>query len=108
MLAAAVLFSLATFVRGNGILAGVTYLLEAVATAFALLNQDFSLSRLIRLLSVVAGGLLIALGTLIPQYLAYAEYCIGRDPDARRSWCNNAIPSIFTFVQSHYWYVMPL
>lgn len=103
MVGAGVSFGLATFVRGNGILAGVTYLLEAAASMFALLTQNFTLSRLIRLSSVVAGGLLIAVGTLVPQYLAYTEYCYGRDPEARRPWCNNAIPSIFTFVQSHYW-----
>ncbi|KEF57550.1 uncharacterized protein A1O9_05467 [Exophiala aquamarina CBS 119918] len=107
MVAAGVPFGLATFVRGNGILAGVTYLLEAAATVFALLTQEFTIWRLIRLSSVAAGGLLVAVGTLIPQYLAYTEYCLGRDPEVRRPWCNNTMPSIFTFVQSHYWNVGP-
>jgi Gpi18-like mannosyltransferase len=108
MVVAGVPFGLATIVRGNGILAGVTYLLEAIATAYALLTQDFTLSRLLRLSSVVAGGLLIAVGMMIPQSLAYMEYCLGRAPEARRSWCNGTIPSIFTWVQSHYWYVVPI
>lgn len=106
MVVAGVPFGLAAIVRGNGILAGVTYLLEAVATAYALLTQDFTLSRILRLASVVAGGLLIAVGMMIPQSLAYVEYCAGRTPEARRSWCNNTIPSIFAWVQSHYWYVI--
>lgn len=103
MIAAGLVFGLGTIVRGNGVLAGVTYLLEAAATAYALLTQDFTLSRLLRLSATVAGGLLIGVGVVVPQSIAFTEYCAGRPPGDRRPWCNDAIPSIFAWVQSHYW-----
>lgn len=103
MVAAGALFGLATMIRGNGILAGVTYLIEAAATGFALLIQDFTLSRLVRLSATVVGGVLIGVGMIVPQSMAFTEYCVGRSPSDRRPWCNNVIPSVFTWVQSYYW-----
>jgi phosphatidylinositol glycan class V len=41
--------------------------------------------------------------------LAYKEYCESSGTDqGRRPWCNYWIPSIYSWVQSHYWYVLPL
>lgn len=103
MVAAGLAFGSATLIRSNGILAGIPFLIEAVTLALAVLSQGVSLSRLVRLVSVVVGGLLVAAGMVFPQFLAYQEYCAGRTPGQRRQWCEWTIPSIFTFVQSHYW-----
>ncbi|KAJ9639629.1 ER membrane glycoprotein subunit of the GPI transamidase complex-like protein [Knufia peltigerae] len=108
MVASGLAFGLATLIRSNGILAGIPFLIEAVSIAFAVLSsQGVSLSRVVRLGSVVVGGLLVAAGMVLPQVLAYQEYCAGQSPGQRREWCEWTIPSIFTFVQSHYWNVGP-
>jgi len=100
-------FGLATLIRSNGILAGIPFLIEAVTTLLALLSQGFSLTRIVRLGSVGLGGILVAVGMFLPQVLAFQEYCAGRSPGDRREWCEWTLPSIFTFVQSHYWNVGP-
>ncbi|KIW35630.1 uncharacterized protein PV07_02315 [Cladophialophora immunda] len=107
MICAGMSFSTATMVRSNGILAGIPFLVEAITTLLAVLSQGLSASRLFWLASVVAGGLLVAFGMVYPQGLAYQDYCYGRDSEVRRPWCNQTIPSIFTWVQSHYWNVGP-
>ncbi|EXJ95258.1 hypothetical protein A1O1_00378 [Capronia coronata CBS 617.96] len=107
MIGAGIAFGTATFVRSNGILAGITFVLAACATAFAILSQGPSLPRVSLLASVLVGGLLVAVGMVTPQVVAYMEYCNGRYPGQRRPWCEANIPSIFTWVQSHYWNVGP-
>jgi phosphatidylinositol glycan class V len=97
----------ATIVRSNGILAGIPFLFEAITAALGILSQGLSTTRLAQLASLGAGGLLVGVGLVYPQFLAYREYCYGRSPDDRRPWCNLTLPSIFTWVQSHYWYVCP-
>lgn len=103
MVSAGLAFGTASVIRGNGLLAGIPFLIEALITALAILSQGISLTRVTRLASVIAGGILIAVGMILPQALAYREYCYGRYIGDRRSWCESTIPSIFTFVQSHYW-----
>ncbi|EXJ65686.1 uncharacterized protein A1O5_11213 [Cladophialophora psammophila CBS 110553] len=100
-------FSTATMVRSNGILAGIPFLIEASSTVMAIFFRGLSASRLSRLASVVVGGLLVAFGMVYPQARAYWEYCYGHGAEDKRSWCNQTVPSIFTWVQSHYWNVGP-
>ncbi|KAK4937373.1 ER membrane glycoprotein subunit of the GPI transamidase complex-like protein [Elasticomyces elasticus] len=99
-------FGLATLIRSNGILAGMPFLIEAVTTALTILPQGLSVSRIARLASIVIGGLLVGIGMVAPQFIAFQEYCVGRAPSGR-PWCGWSLPSIFTFVQSHYWNVGP-
>jgi GPI mannosyltransferase 2 len=101
--AAGLAFGLATLVRSNGILAGIPFLLDALTILHAILIKGVSLSRCCRLLATVLGGLLIAAGIVVPNAIGYQEYCYGRSVGERRDWCNRTVPSIFTFVQSHYW-----
>lgn len=96
-------FCAATMIRSNGILAGIPLLIEATTSGIGILTQGFTKVRVAYLTSLVAAGLLVGVGLVIPQFLAYQEYCDGREVDNRRPWCNKTVPSIFTWVQSHYW-----
>ncbi len=99
-----VFFGVATTFRSNGILYGILLLEEALRTLFELCH-GIKLSTFRRLISTGLGGLAVAGGFLLPQYIAYKQYCM--DPDSgsiTRSWCERRIPSVYTFVQEHYWY----
>ncbi|KPI37825.1 GPI mannosyltransferase 2 [Cyphellophora attinorum] len=91
--------------RSNGILSGFIFAWDAYEACVRLLRRRGSALDLQRLLSLVVAGVVAGFGFVLPQYLAWTEYCEGRDPASVRSWCQNVVPSIFTFVQSHYWNV---
>ncbi|KAF7507731.1 hypothetical protein GJ744_010160 [Endocarpon pusillum] len=104
-LAAGAVFGLATTVRSNGLLSGALFLYDATLTARHLLSGDLSVERFRRLIVVGVGGCLIALGVILPQFRAYARYCNLGLPDELRPWCNEYVPSIYAWVQRHYWNV---
>jgi phosphatidylinositol glycan class V len=45
-------------------------------------------------------GILSTAGFLYSQYVAWTWYC---DRESPRPWCNTLLPSIYSFVQAHYW-----
>ncbi|KAK9450182.1 uncharacterized protein V1518DRAFT_195942 [Limtongia smithiae] len=82
-------FAITCGLRGNGVLWGIIFLND--------LYEAVQLKRWKKSVGVIIGGSLIGIGFLSGQVYAYYRYCPGRP------WCDNAIPSIFGFVQSHYW-----
>lgn len=77
------------------------YLLPEIPSS---LIQDTS-SFFCNMISIIVAGLCVAVGLVFPQYLAYTEYCLGTTTPVRHEWCSKTIPSIFSWVQSHYWLV---
>ena len=102
---AGLIFGFATTIRSNGLLSGLPFLYDAVARSWAIANHGFSKRRLYDLGALVLGGILVLTGLLIPQIFAYRAYCIDSVAGARQPWCTRALPSIYAWVQEHYWYV---
>lgn len=104
LIAAGASFGLSSVFRSNGILSGILFAVEAVNHGLPLLRRP-SLCRLAKMIAPIAGGLLVAAGTIGPQAVAWWRYCgPGKDVDVEpRPWCERAVPSIFTFVQAEYW-----
>ncbi|PWY87607.1 DUF409 domain protein [Aspergillus heteromorphus CBS 117.55] len=103
LLLAAVLFSAATTVRSNGILSGVLFAYDALLQLRRVVSQRLSVGACAHLCTIIVGGCVIALGLIIPQAVAYKTYCTHQD--ASRPWCQWLIPSIYGWVQGHYWNV---
>ncbi|KAL2852393.1 GPI mannosyltransferase 2 [Aspergillus pseudoustus] len=101
LLLAGCLFAAATSIRSNGILSGVLLAYDAMWQAYKVISRRSVCSAIVRLGFTVISGCIVALGLLIPQYLAYISYCL--DKDNLRPWCQSLVPSIYGWVQSHYW-----
>ena len=101
------IFGLANVFRSNGISNGLLFAIDALQ-ALASFTQSPSLGSLLYIVAPSLGGILVGAGAVIPQALAWMRYC-GPDVPVEliRPWCNKMIPSIYTFVQEHYWYVLP-
>lgn len=94
------LIGLATTFRSNGIASGWLHFYDAALTGLAILKGGPSLCAIRRLLALGIGGMLVGMGFVLPQILEYMEYCNGGEA---RPWCSKSIPSIYSFVQEHYW-----
>jgi phosphatidylinositol glycan class V len=98
------LFALATTIRSNGLLSGLILLYDAVMQLSRLLSRPPNVHDICRVIITCISGTLIAVGFVGPQYLAYTEFC-GTENLTTRPWCEKSIPSIYSWVQSHYWWV---
>ena len=104
LLTSGVIGGIATAFRSNGMLTIIVY--PALALSY---HVEVTLVSQMRYLIVLGiSCLFIALGSIIPQALAWYEYCFGDDHHtslkiSRPIWCESWIPSIYTYVQEHYW-----
>ncbi|RFU31632.1 hypothetical protein B7463_g4697, partial [Scytalidium lignicola] len=95
-------FGLATLCRSNGILNGILLLEEALSLILQL-KHGLNISVIRRGVATGLGGIFVALGFLIPQYVAYQAFCQNSNHQPLRPWCEKTLPSIYTFVQDYYW-----
>ena len=100
---AGLVFGLATTVRSNGLLSGMIFLYDAIVNAISILWPSNASVHFRSLCVTTMAGILMSFGTIIPQYLAYKEYCWTPTGDLR-PWCSATFPSIYAWVQKHYWY----
>lgn len=95
-------FAISTLIRSNGLLHGTIFLIDAFTTLRTLLATRRP-AHFFHLVSVIIAGSLIALAFALPQAIAYAEFCTPYT--SSRPWCTQIIPSIYSWVQKHYWNV---
>lgn len=96
---AGVVWGVASTVRGNGVLSGTILAYRAVT----LLGTLPSPAGLLRMIFTVMAGILVALGYIVPQWIAHQQYCSQGAMTTAPVWCSRIPPSIFTYVQAHYW-----
>ena len=97
------LVGLATTVRSNGVLTGLLFAYDTVIEMRWLSQNSANVTQLRALTVTILGGALVATGASVPQYIGYKEYCSGDDNGLPRKWCISLVPSIYSFVQRHYW-----
>lgn len=95
-------FGLATTFRSNGLLNGIPFAYEFLRGALELVTRP-SLASFRKMAVLGVGGLLVAAGSVTPQFWAYQIYCSGSSGSDLRPWCSELVPSIYSFVQHHYW-----
>ncbi|KAL1297206.1 hypothetical protein AAFC00_004776 [Neodothiora populina] len=99
VLASGVCWGLASTVRGNGLLNGLILLSHALG----LLGSLRSLEVCQELLATLVAGLTVALGNALPQWIGYQQFCPQDSTVQIPIWCSRIPPSIYTYVQAHYW-----
>ena len=95
---------LATMVRSNGILSGILFVVDGLAVGLRFLFEESSVSHFQRGVMAVLAATIVAFLSILPQYIAHQQFCGTRqNGEAERPWCNAWIPSVYAWVQSHYW-----
>ncbi len=101
------IFASATLFRSNGLLNGVIYLYDVVRYLPRVMSWKVSVGDFRRVIVTCIAGSFIAAGFIGPQYVAFVEFCDPKIDSDARPWCEKRIPSVYSWVQSHYWYVNP-
>lgn len=104
MLSSGLFFAVATLVRGNGLLSGLIFLFDVTSIVPRILALQLDANETRRIIVTCVAGLILASGFITPQFLAYQEFCAADSSGLQtRPWCHKWIPSIYSWVQSHYW-----
>jgi phosphatidylinositol glycan class V len=104
-LGSGICFASATLMRSNGLLSGLVLLYDVARYVPRVVSMQLTVHDIRRITVTCMAGGIIALGFVWPQYLAYTQFCSGVHEYGSPPWCMRSIPSIYSWVQSHYWYV---
>ena len=100
-----ILFGVGTTFRGNGLFSGLILIYDAVSSMSKIVHSTNIQANVRKLFVVCLSGVLMACIAVLPQFLAYKEYCTNVSAEKpRRPWCSNWVPSIYAWVQKEYWY----
>ncbi|KAI1491496.1 GPI mannosyltransferase 2 [Biscogniauxia mediterranea] len=101
LVASGLWFGFAATFRSNGILNGIPFAVEL----FRELSVAPTFTSIRRRLALIVAGSTVAVGFVLPQIVAYQTFCSGSSAATARPWCTSSLPSIYSFVQEHYWNV---
>ncbi|CAJ2505678.1 Uu.00g130720.m01.CDS01 [Anthostomella pinea] len=101
LVASGMWFGFALTFRSNGILNGIPFAAELLRE----LSSPPTLDSVRRRVALVVGGSAVAIGFILPQVTAYRTFCYEASTTDLRPWCTRRLPSIYSFVQEHYWSV---
>lgn len=104
LLASGLAFGFATTLRSNGLISGSIFCFEALRELLRIRDISNVGAKLRYLSVIVSSGGLLAFCALLPQFIAYWDFCIRVHNDqVRRPWCLHRIPSVYAWVQTYYW-----
>jgi phosphatidylinositol glycan class V len=102
-LGSGICFAFATLIRSNGLLSGLLLLYDVARYLPRVVSMQLNVHDVRRIIVTCMSGSIIALGLIWPQYLAYTQFCAGAHGSYSPPWCMKVVPSIYSWVQSHYW-----
>ncbi|KAI5248274.1 mannosyltransferase [Aureobasidium subglaciale] len=101
LLSSGACFGLATTVRSNGIFSGLIYFHHV----YMLLHSRINIRTMITIVFIGLSAMMVLSGMLFPQYMAYQDFCARPSDGEPRPWCSRTLPSVYSWVQEHYWNV---
>jgi phosphatidylinositol glycan class V len=102
LILSSICFGLGSLIRGNGLLNGLVFVFDIVPYVYSLPStlRRRDIHALLTTASIGLAGVLLGLIYASGQLEPYLRHCTnGND----RPWCSALPPSIYTFVQRHYW-----